>query len=259
MNTRGFARFLSLLGIAARGPTNTANTTVGASTLTAASFFGGYITRSGSTAAYTDTTPTITALVGAIPSGELVTGLAWELTIKNNTSFVQTLTAGTGGTLSGITSIPPFSVGTFLVTINSTSTYTMVGMSLAPLLTNFSELVLATNVLTAAENGATFYLSAAAGFLTTLPAPAVGLTFDMIVVTAPTSVGYTITAPAAATILFGSSHSAQGGASGIGTGEATFTFVANQAAIGDCVYWKSDGTNWYFRAFANLDAAITIA
>lgn len=258
MNNRAFARFLGLFGIPARGPANAADTTVGAATLTAAGFFGGFITRSGSTAAYTDTTPTITALVGALPSGQQEVGMSWELQIKNNTGFIETLSGGTGGTLSGITVVPPFSTLTALVTITSTTTYTMVGMSLAPLLTNFIEVVTAANVITAAENGATFLLALAGGFQNTLPAPALGLQFHFIVQIAPTT-AYTIIAPASATIIYGNSQSAQGGASGIGTGEATFSFVANQAAIGDYCDWISDGTNWYVRAGCNLDAAITIA
>ncbi len=262
MNTRAIARFLSYLGIIGRGPINTADTTVGAATLTAAAFVGGFITRSGSTAAYTDTTPTITALVNALPGGQLEVGLSWELQIKNNTSFVETLSAGTGATLSGITVLPPYSTLTALVTITSSTTYTVIGMSVAPLLTNFSELVLATNVITPQENGATFYLSAAAGFLSTLPAPAAALQFDFIVATVATSNGYTIAAPASATILFGSGQSGQGGASGQttgSTGEALITLVANQAAIGDRVSFKSDGTNWYFWASVALDAGLTCA
>lgn len=258
MNSRAFARFLSLFGIPARGPANTADTTVGAATLTAAAFFGGFITRSGSTAAYTDTTPTITLLAAAIPTGQLEIGLAWELQIKNNTAYIETLAAGTGATLSGITVVPPFSVLTALVTITAASTYTVVGMSLGPLLTNFTEVVTAANVILASENGATYFLALAGGFASTLPAPAMGLQFHFVVQIAPTT-AYTIIAPASATILYGNSQSAQGGASGIGTGEATFSFVANQAAIGDYCDWISDGTNWYVKAGANLDAAITIA
>lgn len=261
MNVRAFQRFLSLCGLIGRAPANTADTTVGAATLSAAAFVNGYITRSGSTAAYTDTTPTITLLGAALPGGQLEIGLSWELQIRNNTSFIETLSAGTGGTLSGITVIPPYSVLTALVTITSSTTYTMVGFSLSPVLTNFAEVVTATNVIAASENGATFYLNAAAGFQSTLPAPAMGLQFEFIVQLVATSNGYTIV-PASGTILFGSGQSGQGGASGQttgSTGEGTITLVANQAAIGDRVSFKSDGTNWYFWASVALDAGLTCA
>ncbi len=258
MNIRGFQRFLALCGIIGRAPANTADTTVGAATLSAAAFVGGFITRSGSTAAYTDTTPTITLIEQALPSGQNPINLSWMLTIKNNTSWVETLSAGTGGTLSGITVIPPYSTGTFLVTITASNAYTMVGMSIQALLTNFTEVVTAANVITPAENGATYFLALVGGFASTLPAPAMGLQFHFIVQIAPTT-SYTIIAPSSATILYGNSQSSQGGASGIGTGEATFAFVGNQSAIGDYADFISDGTNWYVRSGTNLDAGITIA
>lgn len=258
MNIRGFQRFLALCGIIGRAPANTADTTVGAATLSAAAFVGGFITRSGSTAAYTDTTPTITLIEQALPSGQNPINLSWMLTIKNNTSWVETLSAGTGGTLSGITVIPPYSTGTFLVTITASNAYTMVGMSIQALLTNFTEVVTAANVITPAENGATYFLALVGGFASTLPAPAMGLQFHFIVQIAPTT-SYTIIAPSSATILYGNSQSSQGGASGVGTGEATFAFVGNQSAIGDYADFISDGTNWYVRSGTNLDAGITIA
>jgi hypothetical protein len=52
--------------------------------------------------------------------------------------------------------------------------------------------VTATKTVTAAETGTTFFLSAAAGFTTTLPTATAGLRYKFIVITAPTSNGYTI-------------------------------------------------------------------
>ncbi len=98
---------------------NTAITTVGAGTLTAASIVGGVITRSGSTAAYTDTTDTAAAIIAAVPG--YVVGQTWSLTIDNTVAFAETLAGGTGVTLAGNTIIPPLCWGRFLVTITSST------------------------------------------------------------------------------------------------------------------------------------------
>jgi hypothetical protein len=103
-----------------RNDINTAITTVGAGTLTAGSIVGGLITRSGSTAAYTDTTATGTQIRAALPSGVDTAGaaeLSWILLIRNTVAFTQTLAAGTDVTLAGNTAVPPNSVGVFQVSI----------------------------------------------------------------------------------------------------------------------------------------------
>jgi hypothetical protein len=133
MNLKGFLRFLGQAGQAGRPVINTDDATVGAATLTAAAFVGGNITRSGSTAAYTDTTPTATQLVDALPGGNADVGLSWLLTIKNTVAFAQTLSGGTGVTVSGISIVPPLSIGTFLVTYTAAGTFTVVGLGSAPL------------------------------------------------------------------------------------------------------------------------------
>lgn len=65
-----------------------------------------------------------------------------------------------------------------------------------------AEVVTATNVITATEGGKTFYLDAAGGFTSTLPAPALGLKFTFIVKTAPTT-AYIITTDAGSDLLYG--------------------------------------------------------
>jgi hypothetical protein len=123
----------------------------------------------------------------------------------------------------------------------------------------FAEVVTATNVLTAAESGKVFFLSAAGGFATTLPAPALGLNFTFIVKTAPTSVGYTIVSESAAEIIVGGVHDAGGAAGDVEStvGATTITFVANQSVLGDKAILHSDGTNWYARVFVNVAAGAT--
>lgn len=110
---------------------NTAITTVGAGTLTAAAIVGGVITRSGSTAAYTDTTATAAGIYSAL--GVTGIGQSWLLTIKNTVAFAETLAGGTGVTLSGLIVVPPLSTGTFLVTLSSATAATVVGLGTAPL------------------------------------------------------------------------------------------------------------------------------
>lgn len=110
---------------------NTSISTAGAGTLTAAALVGGLITRTGPSAAYTDTTA-IPSLIAAAVTG-FVAGVTWEVKIKNMVNFPATIAGGVGMTVSGLTVIPPLSVGTFLITGTSTSAMTMVGIEMANL------------------------------------------------------------------------------------------------------------------------------
>lgn len=127
-----------------------------------------------------------------------------------------------------------------------------------PVLANV-EIVTATNVILANESGKTFFLSAAAGFESTLPAPAAGLRYRFFVKTAPTSVGYTITAGTADTI---SGTVAASGAETIVNGITAaladnVILVANQALVGDYLDFVSDGALWYVTGNVNTFAALT--
>ena len=120
-------------------PTVTTITTVGAGLLTAAAIVGGVIVRSGSVAAYSDTTDTAVAIIAALPTGAQV-GTAWKLEIKNLTAFSETLVAGVGVTLSGNKDvIPPNSVGSYLVTYVSASSVTIFGISVTSLTNGIPE------------------------------------------------------------------------------------------------------------------------
>lgn len=102
---------------------NTAITTVGNGTLTAAALVGGLITRTGPTGAYSDTTATAAAIVAAI-NGAFI-GQSFEVYIKNGTAFAQTLLAGSGVTLPTAVVIPANSVGQYLVTLTNLSAVTL--------------------------------------------------------------------------------------------------------------------------------------
>lgn len=127
------ANLAQYMGIQGRSePANTAITTAGAGTLTAAALLGGVITRSGSVAAYTDTTATAAQIATALGSDQPYP-TSWFVYIKNTVAFAETLAGGTGVVLSGQTIIPPNSAGMFLLTMTSATAATMVGVSVVPL------------------------------------------------------------------------------------------------------------------------------
>ena len=136
-------------------PVNGALTTVGASTLTAALLLGGLIQRSGSVAAFTDTTDTGAAL-DTVLGNAAITGTSWEINYFNNVGFSATIAGGTGVTASGNLVVPPNSIGVFLLTRTGTATYTIVGLQADAGLFTASGPVVAT-----ADNGTTQTLTAA--------------------------------------------------------------------------------------------------
>lgn len=99
--------------------TNTALTTVGNGTLTAAAMLGGTITRSGPVAAYTDTTATAAQIITAV--GIFSLGGTFPVTIKNATAFTQTLAAGAGVTLPATNVIGPFQEGAYYAVVGGTA------------------------------------------------------------------------------------------------------------------------------------------
>ena len=121
-----------------------------------------------------------------------------------------------------------------------------------------TEAVTATNVITAAESGTTFFLNAIGGFTSTLPAPAAGLRFKFVVKTAPTT-AYIITTNAGADVLYGLTVERAGTAGVAGAARDTVNFVASQAIIGDTYEFTCDGTNWYMKGIVDVAAACTFS
>lgn len=142
------------LSIGAASPTNTPITTVGAGTLTAAGLIGGLITRTGPVAAFTDTTATGAQLDAALPAGSGLT--SFQAQIKNSTAFVQTITGGTGVTVSGRTSSQPNSVIEYLITKTGAATYTALGIGVYP-----QAFAASYGLIGTADNGTTQTLTAA--------------------------------------------------------------------------------------------------
>lgn len=108
-----------------------------------------------------------------------------------------------------------------------------------------SEVVTTTNVIAAAEAGTTYFLDAAAGFVSTLPAPALGMQFKFVVKTAPTGGAYTVVTNSSSNIIKGGLNESATSTGPVDTDADTITFAANVALPGDWVNVMSDGTNWY--------------
>lgn len=64
-----------------------------------------------------------------------------------------------------------------------------------------TEVVAATNVITAAESGKTFFLNHATEFTSTLPAPAAGLYYKFFIANNPEAADFVITTNAAAAVI----------------------------------------------------------
>jgi len=123
---------------------------------------------------------------------------------------------------------------------------------------DLTEVVATTNVITAAESGLVSFLDLAAGFVSTLPAPAAGLHFSFIVKTAPSGGSYTIVTDSSVNNIVGHVLPADGIAGDTETsGADTITFVTGTAVKGDQVELWCDGTNWYATGRCAVNTAIT--
>lgn len=119
------------------------------------------------------------------------------------------------------------------------------------------EVVTATNAIAAAESGTVYFLSSATEFVSTLPAPAAGLTYTFIVAAAPSGASYTVVTTSSANIIIGNQNSVAGDAGDSGTADDTISFVDGQAVAGDKVIVVSDGTKWYAYGISKVAAGLT--
>ena len=138
--------------------------------------------------------------------------------------------------------------------VDTTATQTLTGKTLTGSLgTNTIETVTATNVITAAESGTTFYLNSTTEFVSTLPAPASGLRFTFIVVGAPSGASYTVVGasgtPIHGMVLSKDLNGATDSGATAGTGVLTLTFVDGKSQKGDKAIFESNGTDWFVTAF----------
>ena len=113
---------------------NAALTTVGAGTILAAMIGGGFVTRTGSTSAFTDTTDTA-ALINTLMGLAQNNGVLFRYI--NQTNATATIAGGTNVTMSGTQLVGPNSEGTFLLTRTdantATPTFNMVGLQNNPI------------------------------------------------------------------------------------------------------------------------------
>ncbi len=128
-----------------------------------------------------------------------------------------------------------------------------------PTIKDLTEVVTATNVITAAETGSVFFLNSATEFVSTLPAVAAGLRFIFIVTAAPSGASYTIVTNSSANVIKGHIVTAEDAAGDFETsGGDTISFVDGQAVAGDLVEVFCDGTNWFAYGRSKVAAGITI-
>jgi hypothetical protein len=176
------------------------------------------------------------------------------------TNFSQLAVDDHDGATVGLT------LGTTLVTATAAElnildgvTATAAELNAAADISGRAELVTTTNVITAAESGKTFFLNSATDFVSTLPAPAIGLHYTFIVKAAATTTAHTIVTNGGADIIYGAVATADGAASVLASAEDTIslTKTATGGIVGDMVEVESDGTNWYVRGLVSVAAGIT--
>jgi hypothetical protein len=159
----------------------------------------------------------------------------------------RTLAAGFGY-VSGILYANLSGSAVALVDVSSAQSLTNKTLT-APGVTAQQEIVTATNVILASESGKTFFLNSATEFVSTLPAPAVGLKFKFVVTAAPSGASYTIVGasgtPIHGFVLSKDLNGATDGGATAGTGVLTITLVDSKAQKGDTVLLESDGTDWF--------------
>ena len=209
----------------------------------------------------TSTTSANTAVTGAIVGTPVVPALAANSVVLSNVTAdgdIAILTQTGGNSQAAITvdastnQLDLYAAGVSKVTVDST------GMRRV----KSSEVVSATNVITAAESGRTFFLNSGTEFASTLPAPALGVEFDFIVSAAPSGASYTIVTEGGCQILAGhvlTSGFADSGSDVETTATGTtVTFVDGVSVVGDRCHLISDGTSWFASCICAVEAGITI-
>lgn len=162
--------------------------------------------------------------------------------------------------------IPAGSGTTEVELLDASTSQTLVAKTLTspvintPTVKDLTEIVIATNVITAAETGSVFFLNAATEFVSTLPAVAAGLHFTFIVTGAPSGASYTVVAasgtPIHGMVVSKDLNSGTDSGTTAGTGVLTLTFVDSKSAKGDRAEFFCDGTDWFVVAHTggNFDA-----
>ena len=138
------------------------------------------------------------------------------------------------------------------VTFTSTPTFSA-GVAM------FTEVVTATNVITAAECGTTFFLTSGTEFASTLPAistVSAGCDFKFIVTAAASGANYTVTTGNTLEKKIQGFLNMGADAPDACSGEDTVSFVTGDA-IGDWAYFIFDGSNWIVSGSAVTNDLLT--
>lgn len=125
--------------------------------------------------------------------------------------------------------------------------------------TTLHEEITATKAITAAETGKHFVLNTATGFVSTLPAVAVGLEyFFHIGATVPTS-SHTIVTDGSANVIEGNITSPEDAAGSVAVASAadTISFIGNIARRGDYAHVYCDGVNWFLDGMCKVQDGMT--
>lgn len=163
--------------------------------------------------------------------------------------FIDAVTAGTGAVSKALV-------------LDASGNVAMPGTGKITNVIEPAEVVTATNVIAASESGSTFFLNSATEFVSTLPAPALGLNFKFVVAAAPSAASYTIVTNASANVIkgqvFTSDVNSATDADFETAGGDTITFVDSKAVAGDTVELVCDGTTWFARCYTSVFDGVTI-
>lgn len=116
------------------------------------------------------------------------------------------------------------------------------------------ETITGADTITAADNGKTFYLNAAAGATVTLPAVQAGLDLTFVVAALFATTNWVI-ASAEGDNIDGAAEVA--GAVVIAAAEDQVNLVASAESLGDNVRLRSDGVQWFVQGFAAVTGGMT--
>lgn len=248
--------------------TNVTALTAAGGTYTAAAFTGGLITQA-TQGAISNATPTAAAIVAAIPGCEV--NSSFYLTIVNNNTGLLTLTAGSGVTLSGTTTVQTLFGRRYLVYVTnataSSEAVTVYGLESTlqapPVLTDAQLMVGQSGAAPLGKTVSGDATLAATGALTVVSASGSAGTFAIGAAATATSISTTgahisrsgTATPAAASAVSGIAMGSALVGVYWGTGDPSAALTAPKGSL----YVRTDATTTTTRLWINTDAGTTWA
>lgn len=122
-----------------------------------------------------------------------------------------------------------------------------------------SKVLTTTKAVTAEESGSHFVLNTVTAFVTTLPAPLVGMEFWFHIGATEPTTSHTIVTNASANIIVGNLATTEDALGSVATvtDADTISFIASKAVHGDFAHVWSDGTNWYLDGMCKAQDGMT--